>query len=224
MYINALVGILEVMNPSGTSHQHSGEPMGIFYTDPMQTLTLLVDFKTQGIETWFLLYNQLQPLRERGWLTYWNGIDRVQRPITVVASGAADSDILIANQTYRDIFYDAPLDDLEDESDREAILGDLQTFKYNPSNSHLASVKFQEAIGPLRHLRLSDAQIQRLQRQIRNARERQLIPRYWGTPRWPRGLRDVIWNLLVQEEVGLLNVDDLRAVRKGQWGLWPQGG
>jgi hypothetical protein len=44
-------------------------------------------------------------------------VDRVQRSITVVASGAADFDTRVANQTYRNIFYDAPLDDLEDESD-----------------------------------------------------------------------------------------------------------
>jgi hypothetical protein len=56
MYIDSLVDILEVMNLPGPSH-HSGELVGIFYNDQVQTLTLLVDLKTQGIENWFLLYN-----------------------------------------------------------------------------------------------------------------------------------------------------------------------
>ncbi|KAJ9130066.1 PLC-like phosphodiesterase, TIM beta/alpha-barrel domain [Pleurostoma richardsiae] len=230
MYIDPLAAILEFMNSPSMPEQNTGRPLGIFYNNPVQSLTLLVDFKTPDADIFTLLYDQLQPLREKGWLTHWNGTDRVARPITVVASGSVDFGLLIANHSYRDIFYDAPLDALNDESDgRFDSAGRLpdvtvQRFKYNPSNSHLASVKFSRAIGPLWGGRLSDEQMETLRRQIHDARERQLIPRYWGTPRWPRSLRSAIWALLVQEGIGLLNVDDLWAARKGQWGSWPQGG
>lgn len=233
MYLDPLAGILGAMNPSKMAYHHIEDPLGVYYNDPKQTLTLLVDFKTSGVETWSLLYEQLQPLREGGWLTHWNGKDRVERPLTVVVSGSADFDLLVANKTYRDIFYDAPLDALEDEADLRSTLegnldhafaDDSQRFKYNPTNSHLASVSFHKAIGSVRWAGLSSGQIEKLRKQIANAKERKLIPRYWGTPRWPRGLRDMLWGILVQEDVGLLNVDDLRAVRKGHWGLWPHEG
>lgn len=233
MYLDPLANILRAMNSLGTPYTHIEDPPGVYYNDPKQTLTLLVDFKTSGVETWSLLHDQLQPLREGGWLTHWNGRDRVERPLTVVVSGAADFDLLVANNTYRDIFYDAPLDALEDESDLQLISNatldhahadDVQRFKFNPTNSHLASASFHKAVGSVRWARLSNGQVERLRRQIANAKERKLIPRYWGTPRWPRGLRDTIWGFLVQEDVGLLNVDDLRAVRKGHWGLWPHDG
>lgn len=233
MYLEPLVGILQAMNPLEVHDGNIKNPSGVYYNDPEQTLTLVIDFKSLAEDTWPLLYDQLQPLREGGWLTHWNGRDRVERPITVVVSGAADFNLIVANQTYRDIFYDAPLDALEDESDLRSIFNatsdlkhtdGVERFKYNPTNSHLASTSFHKAIGSIRRSRLSDEQVERLRVQIRNAKERKLIPRYWGTPRWPRSLRDVIWGFLVQEEVGLLNVDDLRAVRKGHWGLWPHGG
>ncbi|KAJ9132443.1 Altered inheritance of mitochondria protein 6 [Pleurostoma richardsiae] len=226
MYTRPLARVLDTINPPLMPYEDR-ELRGFFYNDPAQTLTLLVDFKSPSNVAWSVFHNNLQPLRDRGWLTHWNGTARITRPITVVASGAVDFDLLAANQSYRDVFYDAPLDALEHESDGSSngLSGDVfQRFKYNPSNSHFASAKFARAIGPLWGSSLSDRQIEELRRQIRNARERQLIPRYWGTPRWPRGLRDAIWTLLVREEVGLLNVDDLRAVRKGVWGLWPQGG
>jgi hypothetical protein len=178
------------------------------------------------------VYEQLAPLRERGWLTHWNGTNRVNRPITVVGSGNTPFELLIANETYRDIFFDAPLEALVDPSDahpasvsaNNSVAGKARVFKYNPSNSHFASVKFEEAVGMLWNGELSRAQIGILRTQSKQARMRGLIPRYWGTPRWPRGLRDQIWTVLVKEDIGLLNVDDLRAVRKGHWGFWPQGG
>ncbi|KAL1867138.1 hypothetical protein VTK73DRAFT_4332 [Phialemonium thermophilum] len=227
MYIDPLARILRVINtPRSSSHATPVEPLGVFYNDPAQTLTLLVDFKTPSAETLPVLLAQLQPLRDAGWLTHWNGTERITRPITVVASGSVDFDALVANRTYRDVFYDAPLEALEDDSDGHLSPDDdgrpetLYDFKYNPSNSYFASVSLSKAVGPVLFSKLSPAQLQKVKRQIASARERHLIPRYWGTPRWPRGLRDAIWAELVQEETGLLNVDDLRAMRKGNWGMW----
>ncbi|KAK0663645.1 Altered inheritance of mitochondria protein 6-like protein [Lasiodiplodia hormozganensis] len=231
-YLNPLHSILQTTNnAAGKAAAATSGPRrrGVFYMSPTQTLTLLIDLKTAGDDTLAALHAQLEPLRAGGWLTHWNGSARVERPVTVVASGNAPFDALVANTTYRDVFFDAPLAALHDaatDSPTAFVAADGTTplTKYNPSNSHLASAKLADAVGPLRHGRLSAWQLRALQGQILAAKRRGLVPRYWGTPRWPRGLRDEIWEVLVREEVGLLSVDDLRAARKGRWGLWPQDG
>jgi hypothetical protein len=108
LYINPLVKILEQQNPdtdfyNGTSH-------GVFDADPGKSLTLLIDVKTSGAETWPWVLEQIQPLRERGWLTYFEDGKVNMRPITVVGTGNTPFDILTKNTTYRDAFFDAPLD------------------------------------------------------------------------------------------------------------------
>lgn len=110
LYINPLVSILERQNPStdfynGTSH-------GVFDTDPGKSLTLLVDVKTSGAETWPWVLAQLEPLRERGWLTFVSNNTLHRRPITVVGTGNTPFDVLTHNATYRDAFFDAPLDQM----------------------------------------------------------------------------------------------------------------
>jgi len=82
----------------------------VFDVDPEQTLTLLIDVKTGGKETWPWILKQLEPLRERGWLTYVEGDVVHRRAVTVVGTGNTRFDILTANETYRDAFFDAPLD------------------------------------------------------------------------------------------------------------------
>ncbi|KAF2095346.1 hypothetical protein NA57DRAFT_18414, partial [Rhizodiscina lignyota] len=92
-------------------------------------------------------------------------------------------------------------------------------YKYNPSNSHTASTSFSHAVGAVSPFLSSPDSLQRrvIRDQIKTARDRGLISRYWGTPSWPRGLRDGVWESLEKEGVGLLSVDDLRAARKGGW-------
>ena len=108
LYIDPLVKILEHQNP--TTEFYNGTNHGVFDTDSEQTLTLLVDLKTRSLKTWQYVVDQLQPLRERGWLTYVaNGVFH-KGPVTVVGTGNTRFDILTKNQTYRDAFFDAPLD------------------------------------------------------------------------------------------------------------------
>jgi hypothetical protein len=226
LYVDPLVEILEGMNPIvHTAGAQSRK--GVFYQDPSQTLVLLIDFKSPNL--WSYVVEQLAPLRERGFLTFWNGQMRIQRPVTVVASGSAPFDLLSKNETYRDIFYDAPLAALQDRSqDSDASTwsrpGNLKRkvprsnpYKYNPSNSYYASSSLTEAVGPLFGFAITQPQVELIQKQVHRAREQGLIPRYWGTPRWPRGLRNTIWGVLLRQHVGVLNVDDLRAMRKGLW-------
>ena len=110
LYINPLVEILERQNPN--TDFYNGTNHGIFDTDPGKPLTLLVDVKTSGAETWPWVLAQLQPLRERGWLSYVEGNTLYTRQVTVVGTGNTPFDVLTANTTYRDAFFDAPLNDI----------------------------------------------------------------------------------------------------------------
>ncbi len=73
-------------------------------------MTLLIDLKTGGAETWPWVLKQLEPLRERGWLSFMQEGEVHIRPITVVGTGNTPFDVLTANSTYRDAFFDAPLE------------------------------------------------------------------------------------------------------------------
>jgi hypothetical protein len=117
LYINPLVDILTKQNPSTEFANNTRN--GVFDTDPGKTLTLLIDVKTDGRETWSHVAAQLEPLRKRNWLTVFNGDAVVPGPITVVGTGNTPFNSIVANQTYRDYFFDAPLMDMWEEPHRE---------------------------------------------------------------------------------------------------------
>jgi hypothetical protein len=108
LYIEPLVKILEDQNPS--TEFYNGSYHGVFDGDPDKSVVLLVDLKTSGLETLPWVLRQLEPLRERGWLTYVEDGVVHNRPVTVVGTGNTPFDLLTANSTYRDAFFDAPLE------------------------------------------------------------------------------------------------------------------
>lgn len=110
LYIDPMVKILENQNPQ--SDFYHGTEHGVFDADSGQTLTLLIDVKTDGEETWPWVVAQLQPLRERGWLSFVENGKLNMRSIMVVGTGNTPFDLLTANSTYRDTFFDAPLDNM----------------------------------------------------------------------------------------------------------------
>ncbi|KAJ5811609.1 hypothetical protein N7474_007910 [Penicillium riverlandense] len=245
MYIDPLVTILEHQNPVNRFQSRVGRrPLnGVFDTDPSQTLILLVDFKTDGAATWRAVVKELAPLRERGYLTHFNGHEVVSGPITVVGTGNTPFDLVMANSSYRDIFFDAPLDKLVDDNGNSNSTSSAQspsdTFMtrrspdngqgmsgmpavitantFNTTNSYYASVSFKSAIGFPWPFHFTQSQMARLRTQIRVAHAHGLKVRYWSLPSWPRSLRNHIWRILVQEGVDMLNVDDLVAATKGDW-------
>jgi hypothetical protein len=225
LYINPLVEILERQNPSTSFY--NGTDHGVFDTDSEQSLTLLVDVKTDGVETWPLVLRQLDPLRKRGWLTYMENDVVHHRPITVVGTGETPFNILTANQTYRDAFFDAPIDRMYEPEGPSSYnhphrRGQGQTGtdpldNYTPQNSYYASTSFASSIGTLWFGRLSPSQLDLLRGQIRGAHARGLKARYWEVPAWPGSLRAYVWKVLVEEGVDVLGVDDLEAVRGESW-------
>lgn len=226
MYINPLLAILDRQNPITLFHPSADSPPnGVFDTDPSQTLVLLVDFKTDGATTWPALLEQLSPLRERGYLTHFNGTAVVNGPITVVGTGNTPFESIVSNSTYRDVFLDAPLDKVAEYGDGgqystgnlNQISVDHKIIPYNFTNSYYASVSFTKSIGTPWHFRLSSRQMHLLRAQIRGAHGLGLKVRYWSLPSWPRSLRNHIWSVVIQEGVDILNVDDLEGATKKEW-------
>jgi hypothetical protein len=245
LYIDPLVKILEDQNP--ITDFYNGSNHGVFDADPGKPLTLLIDVKTDGPETWPWVLAQLQPLRERGWLSYVENNTLHTRQVTVVGTGNTPFDILTQNETYRDAFFDAPLDTMwesrhtngdneghenDPESDDDDLpppgttvpanqgqgfSGVLPTSEFNELNSYYASVSFNKAVGRMWRGRLSPKQMKIIRGQVRGAHHRGLKVRYWDLPSWPLGLRNHVWEVLIREGVDILNVDDLRAASQQVW-------
>lgn len=202
LYIQPLVDILERQNPQ--TDFYNGTSNGVYDAAPDQTLTLLVDVKTDGANTWPKVVDQLQPLRERGWLTHFANGTIHERAITVVGTGNTPFDLVAGNDTYRDYFFDAPLDRLADSP-------------YDATNSYFASVSFGSTIGSAWMGKMSREQVRRIRLQVQQAHAKGLKARYWDIPEWPVNRRNRIWDLLVEEGVDLLNADNVKAAARRNW-------
>lgn len=223
LYLDPLLGILQKHNSVVNGSAETTDLVGVFASDPAQTLVLLVDFKEDRELIWTHLMEQLQPLRDLGYLTYFNGSEILSRPLTIVASGNAPLEQILRSTTHRDIFYDAPLDVLAHPTFSTVTDLKMDGSIFNDHNSYYASVGFHKSIGSLPLGRLSQGQLAKIRNQVRVAHERGLKVRYWGTPKWPAGLRNYVWRALVREGVDVLNVDDLHDATKVDWrrgGWW----
>lgn len=247
LYVDPITTLLDKQNPSTTFGNTSRH--GVFDTEPSQTLTLLVDLKTDGASTFPLVQAQLEPLRSRGYLTYFNGTHTIPGAVTVVGTGNTPFDMLTANTTYRDIFFDAPLDRLwempssqkalaPETSSTDTSVSSSSSFSrrdggqgatgltttdpdvFDSSTSYYASVSFRAAVGYVWRGHLSSRQIEAIRGQIRGAKRRGLKARYWDTPAWPIGLRNHVWHVLVSEGADMLNADDLRSASRADWRRW----
>ncbi|KAI0404206.1 hypothetical protein F4802DRAFT_598403 [Xylaria palmicola] len=237
MYINPLLEILNGQNPTWAADSMSGRPQGIFPTQPNSTVVLLVDVKEKPEIVWPLVIQQLEPLRQRRFLTRHEQahptglVDRQTlwpAPLTVVGSGQLKLPSLLEaypNGTfmrYHDTFVDAPLNGLPDaDRPRSANTSTSAPMSwgrtlYGPDNSYYASVSFKQTIGSVM-LGFSQSQLDKLRAQIRGAQQSGLVSRYWDTPSWPINYRDYIWGVLTREGVGILNVDDVAAATRGVW-------
>ncbi|KAH6669237.1 hypothetical protein B0J14DRAFT_487481 [Halenospora varia] len=209
LYLDPLFTILQNQNsaPSvNTTSLNTTLPVqGIFDTSPNTTLVLLLDFKTDGASLFPLVEKHLQPLREKGWLTHFNGTAVIPGPITIVGSGNTPFDSIIANSTYRDIFFDAPLESLATET------------KYTTENSYYASVALKKAVGYIWFNKFSSKQTEIIQKQIQVASGRGLVSRYWDLPAWPVSWRTSVWRMMTDNGVGVLNVDDLAGAARWNW-------
>lgn len=237
LYINPLLEILDSLNPSDTGYNLSktDQAMGVFRTHAYKTLILFIDVKDDPVTTWPLVVKQLEPLRQKFYLsrhqiisseddapipqTFWLG------PITVVGTGNIldhrqvnyGSDVNSWRQ-YHDVFLDAPLDKLPlaetigNEQDR--VTTTINAWSEN--EFYTASVSFWKTIGSVR-TGLSKSQLSKLRAQITAAQLKGLVTRYWGLPEWPISHRDYVWKILIREGIDLLNADDIETAAKRDW-------
>ena len=223
LYLRPLSDILTQQNSASSDYLSSladapgsvpSWPVGVFTTAPNVSLVLLLDFKTTSNATWDTLIEQLDTLRGKGWLTFWTPTEGiVERPLTIVASGAAPFDAIIRNVTYRDVFYDSPLTQLSDVN-----------MPFSSNNSYYASVSLQEAVGRMVFPNIKGGQRSRVAQQVKRARELGLKSRYWDTPSWLIGWRNRIWGFLIEEGISMLNLDDLTAGARWDWQMCIIGG
>jgi hypothetical protein len=181
-----------------------------FLADPTQTLVLMVDFVADSERIWSLLLPQLEPLREAGLLTNFNGSSVVQGPITIVASGNVPFHRILERSTFRDIFFDAPLLEISNLPPQLRPQEPIYSFQ----NSYYASANFREAIGLVDSNDFSNGQLSAMRLQVQRAHEHGLKLRYWGTPIRPIQRRNYVRRILVREGVDIITVDQAERTSK----------
>ena len=199
LYINPLIALLDAQNPDG------GNGNGVYPQRSSQSLVLLVDFKSEGTTTW-------QPLRDAGYLSYWDGSEFVSRPITIVASGnapLAQAKNLTANP-HRDMFMDSRVN--------ESLDG------YDTSNTYYSSADFESAITSSGSAPLSSSNQEKLTEQLDAGHGKGFLVRYCTFhPIYGHDLRSNVsvgdipstdlWQELVDAGVDRLNVSSLHPSR-----------
>jgi len=199
LYVQPIVGVLKRQNPESEFVEDGAEKNGVFDAAAGQTMYLYVDVKTDGEETFPYVVRALEPLREGGFLTTFNGTGVTEGPITVIGTGNTPLNQIQGVET-RDYFYDAPLPELE------------------PSAANLASdvsltanAAFSDIFGEVRNTTFNATQLAMLEEQVTVAHEKGMLVRYWDTPGWPMGTRNAVWRVLWDAGADLINVDDLAA-------------
>ena len=227
LYVNPLLDILSKQNPDPLvipdSDHHQN---GVYDTNPEKSLILLIDFKTTGAPLFPYVSKALEPLRSKGYLSHINESGNyVSRPITVVGTGNTPFDLVLSQETnsFRDIFFDAPLDEMlveaaaDEDLYKQPPTDNEYTMPYNSTNSLYASVSFMETIGHLPNGDFSKEQLQKVRGYIKGAHLRGLEARFWELPFWPISLRNHVWSVLVEEGMDMLNVDDLKGAAEWDW-------
>ena len=209
LYLDPLTSILENQN-AGNNLTSSSSINGVWDVDPSRGIVLMTDLKTEGFSTLDAVQQQLDPFRQKGWLTYWNGSAIVPGPILHVGTGNTPFEAVLnssySNSTYRDVFFDAPLNNLSD--------------IYNVSNSYYTSTSLTGIFGGkanIPHSGLSKGQMKVLKSQIGLATSLGLVSRYWDIPTWPVNRRVHIWNQLEGLGIGMLNADAIEEAARWNW-------
>jgi hypothetical protein len=88
--------------------------IGMFNADSNVSIVLSIDFKSDGHAIWPALFAQLQPLRDKNWLTYYDGEVMYRGPHTIVGTGNTPMELVQSIPTERFVFFDAPLTSISD--------------------------------------------------------------------------------------------------------------
>jgi hypothetical protein len=103
----------------------------------------------------------------------------------------------LVNQTSRDVFFDAPL-------------GNLNS-TFTPSLSPIASGDYEVLVGWDGRTPVNTTIQQKIAAQVEEAHNAGLLTRYFDTPLYPIYARDAVFTTLFAQGSDLLNADDLEA-------------
>jgi hypothetical protein len=163
--IEPILSILNHQNPA-SPFVTSTSKNGVFDGYSSQTLYLFVDVKTAGETTWPYVVQGLQPLRDAGYLTTYNGTGVTYGPVTVIGTGNTPLD-QVQDKTFRDYFYDAPI----------PLLG--TTFSNITSDvSPIASTDFTAVFGTITGTTFNSTQLATLRSQIATAKNKGILTRF----------------------------------------------
>ncbi|GAA5861888.1 hypothetical protein JCM8547_008586 [Rhodosporidiobolus lusitaniae] len=224
LYIDQLVDVLERSNLkddeadffdetdywSAENEREVRRPWTSFYEANLTPIQLLIDLKTRGNETYHTVLDELAPLRERNWLTRWNGTHIIPGPVSVLLTGNGinlDVRSQVALQTNRDVFLDAPLLRLDD----KWIGVDGKQYSWNTSLALMASTSFLSATSWTGRFPINETEEAGLRRLVTHAQSRGFKTRLWSPPRWPTFVRDRVWRTLFELGTDWLDVDDIEA-------------
>ncbi|RVD86089.1 uncharacterized protein DFL_004383 [Arthrobotrys flagrans] len=216
LYIDPIMDTLRKMNPD--TEFSKGTKCGLFGMWCPQTFHLAVDFKSPAEEVLPLLLKDLAPLREGGFLTEYNGEEKIERAITVSVGGTAVYENVIAGQKLpRNHFVVAPILEIGTLDEQRHPDG---SFVYDNTTSLFAQAHFNAAVGlPFEYVwgEVTAEHTARLKELVQNARARGMGSTFWGSPNWPVGARNSAWKALVEAGVSLIYADDLQAAAKALW-------
>ncbi|KAM3422396.1 hypothetical protein BST61_g2748 [Cercospora zeina] len=215
LYIELILELLDQQNPANGSSKS-----GIFPRAPNQTLTLLLDFKSDPSALLPHVLDEIEALEQRSYLSHCENDHFITGPVTIVATGLIppqlSSESLGPNRT---IFTDLPLDTLEilPDAPLNTSHAPVATHLCRPDGGSYASTSFRSSIGGVTRGGFSATQLAKIRKLVATAHEAGLKARYWDTPAWPTSLRNYVWQTLVDEGVDVLNVDDLCAAAFLDW-------
>lgn len=201
LYIQPLLSVLSAQNPDSTFLTEGTTHNGVYDTSPDQTLYLFVDVKTDGPTTFPSVVAALQPLRDAGYLTTFDGTNVTPGAVTVVGTGNTPLSH-VQGVAPRDYFWDAPIPTLN------TIYANI-TADVSPIASTDFAVQFPNVVS---NRGLNDTQLTLLQSQVAVAHAKGIKLRYWDLPGWPVGTRNGVWRSLWDNGVDILNVDDLEGI------------
>lgn len=107
--LDPLLAKLDAENDAAARSSLNPETPSSFHADAdlAQTFLLMLDAKTLPQELYPHLVEELDTLRQRGYLSHWDGQNVVQRPVTVVVTGEKFPDSDCVNHSYSDVFWSA---------------------------------------------------------------------------------------------------------------------
>lgn len=210
LYVLPLLDTLRRENPTTQFVNGAKTRNGVFDTANSQTFYLFVDLKTDGPTTWPVVIRELQPLRDAGYLTTWNGTGITPGPVTVIGTGNTPLD-QVQGVSPRDYFFDAKLHQLS--TVQSNITADV---------SPIASSSLGSQVGAINGTTFNATQLNIIRAQIDVAKSKGIAARYWDTPAWPISTRNAVWTTLLQQGVGLLNADEVAEAAGfgGAQGYW----